>query len=321
MAEFLPKQKAYVELVRKKIMGEMSAAVESVLLSHEEENDADDLDDWDIYYGDSPQQFLESVLPVEFHKNGFSKLPAPPQISSTSGSQMAAQPSSSGSTASPSCSSSAGSTPRSTEILPSSSTSIPNPRREETLPLRNHASSNEQVTFEKKPTVSWTQTKEIVTIQIHIPDMKKYTLKIGEDKRSLTFTSQEPPNYSFELPLFGKVKVPVEENLLGQYLLIRMTKMSKIKWSDLSRDKEKRWWLKRDLENLIEDTDEEDVDEFPDWERGSNMNTKENEKPTKNRCLDSIPVDYEGDDSTSDSEDALTSEDELDEEFSNLVTS
>jgi len=134
-------------------------------------------------------------------------------------------------------------------------------------------STSDHVAGTRKPTVKWYQRNSDVYIRVCVPDIKKYSLVLGSDKRTLSFASEDPPNYFFQIALYGKVHTPPEETLLGQHLLIKMKKLSEdFKWKDIARVgmRGMRSWLTKDLNDVdSDDSDEEEGDNYDDTGRQS----------------------------------------------------
>jgi len=103
----------------------------------------------------------------------------------------------------------------------------------------------------RKPTVQWKQTPEDILIWINIPDLTQYSLNIKEDlpQQRLSFQSLVPDGYGFELDLLGKVLPPIEETPSGQYLILKIKKLSaRFRWPYLVMGNPKFHWLKQKLD-------------------------------------------------------------------------
>lgn len=103
----------------------------------------------------------------------------------------------------------------------------------------------------KKPTVEWSQTPIFISIRIHIPDLLKYSLDLLPDmpEQRLTFCSEVPDGYGFELDLVGKVLPSMDRIHTGQYLTVKLKKLSpNHRWPYLVKGKPSLHWLKLQLD-------------------------------------------------------------------------
>jgi len=180
---------------------------------------------------------------------------------------------------------------------------------------------SESAAYTRKPEVHWTETKTTVTLRINIPDLKKYTFKIDDDKKTISFQSEDTPpkNYSFKLELTGRVSTTPEFIPLGLHLLVKLQKISRLKWDNITRVRMTSWWLKKDLSNLDSDDSDDTSDDgdaigegfgIPTPQKTANMNGNPGTSETQNgnRSCEIMPVDFESDDEDSSSSDSDISE-------------
>ncbi|ODM88700.1 putative ATP-dependent RNA helicase TDRD12 [Orchesella cincta] len=116
------------------------------------------------------------------------------------------------------------------------------------------------------PTLLWHQTTSHLILHVQLPDIRVYSLKIGVDSRSLVFRTENPPNYGFNLKLFGKVELQPEQELLtGQELKIKLKKRLTTSgpWIRLMYDKKLKFqWVREHPDFFTEVVDEEEQEEM-----------------------------------------------------------
>lgn len=138
----------------------------------------------------------------------------------------------------------------------------PQPTIQDTSPKPSTSAAFSKPSPEKyQLTVSsiWRQTDQSFILTIQLPDIKKYELKVLEDKNNVEFrTMDKTPNYGFKIKLFGKVDQEYSTHLTGQYMRVTFTKrMVGHKWPRALHDRnEKLKWLKQDIEQSFEDEEE-----------------------------------------------------------------
>lgn len=108
----------------------------------------------------------------------------------------------------------------------------------------------------KHPTVYWRQTSTLFVLKIAQVDIRDYTLEI--DKKKISFRTQLPPNYGFDVEVFGTIDKTPTVFCTGQYLKITLKKRTKWPWPRPLHQQEKVRWLKEDIDQIELSDDEED---------------------------------------------------------------
>jgi len=164
----------------------------------------------------------------------------------------------------------------------------------------------------KKPTVMWKQTQFDIIIWIQIPDLTHYSLTMDEGSSPhprLSFQSQVPGGYGFEFDLLGMVLPPIQETQTGQYLEIKIKKLSpKYPWRYLVVDNPKLHWLKRRLDEKSLTTKKR---------KGYDSDDPEEKEPSNSDMINGMDMKYRhlgpsdsDDDEIELSEELLSSDDE-----------
>lgn len=109
----------------------------------------------------------------------------------------------------------------------------------------------------KHPEVHWKQTTTEFILRVEHPDIKVYTIDV--EKKVISFRTIDPPDYGFDLELFGAVHKEPKEFLTGQCLKITLKKRTVWLWSRATTEKVKLRWLKEvsDHDNVSSDDEGE----------------------------------------------------------------
>jgi hypothetical protein len=157
-----------------------------------------------------------------------------------------------------------------------------------------------QMSGTKVPNVKWSQTRTHIILKVCLSDVKHFEVDV-ENGRALSFKSTDPADYEFKISTFAKIRSHPVTTPLGQYLLIKLEKMSRGKWDNITAAKSPRW-LK------VEVGDQSDSDSSEGNEPPPSISPPASKVKQEIRDLDAFQLPYDVPDDDSDS---LSSNDEI----------